>query len=429
MALSTKPYKGSRDFYPEDMRLRRYVFSIWRSVAENFGYEEYETPLLEPTEIYAAKTGEEIVNEQSYRFEDRGGRDVMIRPEMTPSVSRMVAGRRQEMGYPARLYSIANFMRYERPQRGRLREFSQINIDIFGVATIDAEIELIQIADMIMQKLGAKRDMYSIKINSRKLVVMIMADYLRLDAAQTQMMTKLLDKRDKMPSESFYAAAEEIFAAEDRKDGLERLKTLLEAGSMADLPEDIRESNPVKEVQLLFTLLHEYGIENAQFDVSLMRGLDYYTDIVFEVFDADPENNRSVFGGGRYDGLVGMYGVAPLPTAGFAIGDVSLQNFLESHNLIPELEPATDLIVIPVGEVVRESQGVAGLLRNAGLNVAVDVTTRKLEKQIKAADKLDVKFVMFVGNDELNSEEFQLKNLDTGETTRLSIQQIIEQLL
>src|SRR5690349_2528863 len=151
MTLSTQPYKGARDFYPEDKRRQKFMFSKLREVAEKYGYEEYDAPILEPIEIYAAKTGEEIVNEQTYTFEDRGGRKVAIRPEMTPTVSRMVAAKRQELAYPLRWYSIPNLWRYERPQRGRLREHWQFNADIFGIAGLEAEQEIIELADSILQ--------------------------------------------------------------------------------------------------------------------------------------------------------------------------------------------------------------------------------------------------------------------------------------
>ena len=170
MALSTKPYKGTRDFYPEDMRLRNWMFSVMRQACESYGYEEYDAPVLEPLDLYLSKTSEEVVNEQSYSFTDRGDRKVIMRPEMTPSVSRMVAGRRQELGYPLRLYSIANFFRYERPQKGRLREFWQLNADIFGIKSIEADIEIIMLADSIMKAFGAKPEMYEIRVNSRKLL-------------------------------------------------------------------------------------------------------------------------------------------------------------------------------------------------------------------------------------------------------------------
>src|SRR5687767_13457139 len=188
MALSTQPYKGARDFYPEDKRIQKYMFNSIRKTVERYGYEEYDAPILESLELYLAKTGEEIVNEQTYAFTDRGGREVVIRPEMTPTVSRMVAAKRQELGYPVRWYSIPNLWRYERPQRGRLREHWQLNVDIFGVDSLLAEAEVIQVADAILKAAGASKDMYSIKVNHRKLMDFIFRDYLGLNGVQSHTM-------------------------------------------------------------------------------------------------------------------------------------------------------------------------------------------------------------------------------------------------
>src|SRR5690606_12098823 len=208
MTLSTQPYKGARDFYPEDKRLQKHLFSVWRRVAERFGYEEYDAPILESLELYLAKTGEEIVNEQTYTFTDRGDRRVAIRPEMTPTVSRMVAAKRQELAYPLRWYSIPNLWRYERPQRGRLREHWQLNVDIFGVEGIEADHEAIQVSDSIMRAFGAKRSMYTIKINSRKLMNALFADYLKLDDTQSHTMAKLIDRMHKMDYAQFAASVD-----------------------------------------------------------------------------------------------------------------------------------------------------------------------------------------------------------------------------
>ena len=323
--LSTQSYKGSRDYYPEDKRIQNYIFSTWRKVAESFGYEEYGAPLLEPLDVYAAKTGQEIVNEQTYQFIDRGGRNVAIRPEMTPSVSRMVAARRQEIAYPARWYNIANFMRYERPQHGREREFWQMNVDMFGVEGPEADAEIITMADAIMKAFDAKPHMYTIKVNNRKLINYMMADYLQLDAVQSQLMTKLFDRKEKISHEDFKDQAIDIFGEEMAAEGLRKIAKLLSAKTMAELPHELLESEVVKDVRSLFTLLHENGVTNAKFDISLMRGFDYYTGVVFEVFDNHPDNKRSMFGGGRYDGLVGLFGAEPVPTVGMAPGGTTME--------------------------------------------------------------------------------------------------------
>lgn len=415
MALSTQPYKGARDFYPEDKRIQKYMFSVIRRAVEKFGYEEYDAPIIEPLEIYLAKTGEEIVNEQTYAFEDRGGRQVAIRPEMTPTVSRMVAARRQELAYPLRWYSIPNLWRYERPQRGRLREHWQLNVDMFGVENIEAEHEIIQVADEIMRSFGAHRDTYTIRINSRKLIDYVLHEYLSLDEVQSYSMTKLIDRRAKMPHEDFLIQADALCSPSQRENGtVNNLLAVLDAKRIADLPQTIQAHASVAGLAKLLKLLDGSGITNVIFDPSIMRGFDYYTDIVFEMFDNHPDNNRSMMGGGRYDGLVGMFGVEPVPTIGFGWGDVTLQNFLELHELLPKLQPDTDAYVVLIGEVAEQSQRVISHLREMGLNIAVDITGRKIDKQIKTADKLGIPYIITIGEKELHDDLYALKNLKTG---------------
>jgi histidyl-tRNA synthetase len=424
-SLPTQPYKGARDFYPEGKRLQKWIFSKWRRAAEQFGYEEYDAPLLELMELYRAKTGEEIVNEQTYTFTDRGGREVAIRPEMTPTVSRMVAAKRQELAYPLRWYSIPNVWRYERPQKGRLREHWQLNVDIFGVETVDAELEIILVANAIMKSFGASKDTYEVRVNSRRLMDLIFADYLELDVVQSHMMAKLFDKKSKMPEDSFYREAAGILAEDDEATGVDKLKKLFTAKSLADMPQSLVASKAMRQIQVLFTLLKENGVTNARFDVGLMRGFDYYTDIVFEIFDTSPDNNRSLFGGGRYDGLVGLFGVDNVPVVGFGMGDVTIRDFLETHQLAPELSSEADCYLVVIGDVLRQAQGVASLLRNEGVNVAVDVTGRNLDKQIKTAVKKRINYALFVGEQELSDEQFNLKNLATGEEEKHSIERLV----
>jgi histidyl-tRNA synthetase len=424
--LSTQSYKGARDFYPEDKRLQNYIFNTWRKVCESYGYEEYTAPVLEPIELYTSKTSDEIVNEQTYSFTDRGGRTVVMRPEMTPSVSRMVAARRQELPYPLRWYSIPDCWRYERPQRGRNRQFWQLNVDIFGVATVDADLEIISLADSIMKQFGANESMYQIKINSRKLINLIMSQYLELDAMQAKRMIQLFDRKDKLPADEFVLRARDIFKPENVESGLEKLYLLIKAKTLADLPKNIKESQAVSEIQVLFTLLGDHGITSATFDITLMRGFDYYTDIVFEVYDLDPGNNRAMFGGGRYDGLVGAFGVEPVATVGFGMGDAPIENFLSSHKLEPRLFSSTQMYAVVVGDVLSEAHDVVKAFRDSGINVAIDITNRKPDKQIKTALKLGVQYLLFIGAEELANKKYILRNIETQNEGILNLEDIIK---
>ncbi|MDN5275730.1 MAG: hisS [Candidatus Saccharibacteria bacterium] len=424
--LSSLPYKGTRDYYPEDKRVQNYIFAKWRKVVEGYGYEEYGAPMIEQLEVYAAKSGQEIANEQTYSFTDRGGRIVAIRPEMTPSISRMVAARRQQLAYPARLYSIANFMRYERPQRGREREFWQLNVDLFGLEGSQADAEMIGMADAILKAFGSKADDYTIKINSRNLVNFMMVQYLGLDSIQTQQMIRLLDRKDKITASDFDEQAQSIFGELAEGEGLERLRGIIEATSIGQLPREIRDSSAFDEVHNLFEALTKQGTDSVVFDIALMRGLDYYTGIVFEVFDTHPDNNRSLFGGGRYDGLVGLFGAEPISAIGMAPGGTTFEQFLQVHDLLPKLHSTTDIYIVVLSDDARK--GAATLARNLredGVNVEFDFTGRKIDKQIKTAVKKAIPYLVFVGDQEIKNEIYTIKDTASTEEQTMSAARIV----
>jgi histidyl-tRNA synthetase len=416
MALSIQPYKGARDFYPEDKRLQKYIFGKIREVVERFGYEEYDAPILEPLDLYLAKTGEEIVNEQTYMFEDRGGRQVVIRPEMTPTVSRMVAAKRQELGYPLRWYSIPNLWRYERPQKGRLREHWQLNVDLFGVEGIAAESELIHITDSIMRRLGADHSMYKIRLNDRRLIDHLLHGYAGFDEVQSQSISKLIDRMHKMEPAHFQTQLDALCTPSQRDDGTaERLLAVLSVDKLENLPPELVEHESLRDLKTLLAQLLENNIANVVFDPTLMRGFDYYSGIVFEVFDVSPDNNRSLFGGGRYDGLVGLFGVDPVPTVGFGMGDVVLADFLETHGLIPRLLPETNLYAVVVDEpLLPRAEKVVTELRKEGVNVALDISGKSLDKQFKTANKKGIPYVLVIGKKELDEGQYILKNMQSG---------------
>jgi histidyl-tRNA synthetase len=422
MALSVKPYKGARDFYPEDKRIQKYMFGKLRQTVESFGYQEYDAPIIEPTDLYLSKSSDEIVAEQTYSFTDRGERSVTLRPEMTPTVSRMVAGRRQELSYPLRWYSIPNLWRYERPQAGRLREHWQLNVDLFGVTGIAADHEIISVADAVLKSFGASADMYEIRINSRQLINSILIDYIGETADQVQDAIRLIDHKAKMPHEDFMGALAKLLP--DGKE--EELHKLLSAKSFDQLPHEYAVHPSVGALLQLKSLLKESGVTNVVDDLSLMRGFDYYTDIVFEVFDTHKDNNRSMFGGGRYDGLVAMFGVQPVPTVGFGMGDVTLRRFLELHSLLPELKPETDAVAILAGDVYRSALAPIETLRKRGLNIAIDSSGRKLDAQLRAAVKSNVPYALFIGEEELKSQRYKLRNLAKGQEHELTLAQVAE---
>lgn len=392
--LPTEPYKGVRDFYPEDFAVQKYLFDTWRSVVEKVGYVEYEASILEPSDLYKAKgaENEEMVNDQTYTFLDRGEREVTLRPEMTPTVARMVAGRRRELGYPLRYFSIPNCFRYERMQRGRLREFWQLNVDIFGSRSMAADAEIIAVAYGTVMAFGATESDFIIKVGSRAAVQGVI-DELGLSEDDTKKLFALLDRKAKMPREEFLHALSELSVPES-----------------TILPEE-----PPQDIADMLSQFKDAGISNIVWDPSIVRGFAYYTGMVFEVFDTHPDNNRAMFGGGRYDNLTSLFDDEPLPGVGFGMGDETMRLFLEVRGLIPPYVPSTHLyIATPSPELTYEIQTFAGELRRAGVNVAVDFGERKLGDQIKAASRHKIPWLMVVGQDELASGAFTVRNLESG---------------
>ncbi|MCB0317498.1 MAG: histidine--tRNA ligase [Bdellovibrionales bacterium] len=423
--LSTGPYKGTRDFYPADKAIQSYIFDVMAEVAELYGYEEYDGPILESTEIYRIKSGDEIVNQQTYTFEDRGGREVTIRPEMTPTVARMVAAKRRELAFPLRWYSIPNLYRYEKPQRGRLREHWQLNADIFGVNSVDADIEIIQLANSIMQAFGAEEKNYEIRVNNRKLVNHFLYSVLNLSKENGNELSKLIDRKDKMKPEAFQENLNSILPNYQ-----EVFLNFINSKNIDELTIELQNSDGAKELNEVLTKLKSLGVNSAKFHPSLMRGFDYYTGGVFEVFDLHPENNRSLFGGGRYDNLVGDFGVDAVSGAGFGMGDVTIKDFLETYKLLPEIPSSTSIYICPLAtEFFFECTKLATELREHGINVAVDYSGKKVGAQIKTASSQKIPHVICIGEEEIKSRKIKIKDLETREETELELDGLAEALL
>lgn len=405
--LPTDPYKGVRDFYPADWAKMDAMFSKLRTTLGAWGYEEYNASPLERSELYEAKTSEEIVNEQTYTFMDRGDRKVTLRPEMTPTLARMVAAKRREMPLPLRWFSIPNVFRYERPQKGRLREHYQLNVDLVGAASSEADIEIITIASELLKALGAKGSDFIIRINSRALLTAACAAAgLKGEAMRAYL--RLLDKKAKMTPEAF-AVAQRAITTKDP------LAIIHDSGLSEDVAHEKR--------QLLDTIeaLQKRGVENAVFDATLTRGFDYYTGIVFEIFDTDTANPRSLFGGGRFDKLVALFGGDPIPAIGFGMGDVTLADFLETHKLTPSTGVHAPQLYIgtPSPSDIPAAQAFAGTLRKEGVRVFVNLTERALGDQVKDAVKRGISFFVAYGENETRSQSLRLKVLHTGEEVGL----------
>lgn len=409
--ISTEAYKGVRDFYPEDQFVQRYLYEHMERVCELYGYEEYNASVLEPAELYRSKTSDEIVNEQTYTFTDRGGRDVTLRPEMTPTVARMIAARAREIPLPARWYSIPNLFRYERPQRGRLREHWQLNVDLLGAEGIEADAEIIAIAHDIMRSFGAETHDFEIRVSDRRILDSIY-DSVGIAKEYAADVTRLLDRRAKL--DDFEKRLTDLIAHEEKA---------------VRLIEDLERVTSTAYLEDLRITLEHLGVRNMIVDTKITRGFDYYTGMIFEVYDTNPENKRSLFGGGRYDNLVGLFGADPIPGVGFGMGDVTARDFLESHNLLPAYAPATELMLCVVEpEAMTHALRLAQDLRREDVTVAVNFSGKRVGDQIRQADKMKVPFVIAIGSKERNEGKYTVKNLATAQEITLPADRISEHL-
>lgn len=407
--LSTEAYKGTRDFYPEDMAIQRYIFDTWAKTAESFGFERYDASILEPSELYKSKgaENEEMVNEQTYTFIDRGDREVTLRPEMTPTVARMVAGKRRDLSFPVRWYSIPNLFRYERPQRGRLREHWQLNCDMFGVDHYSADVEMIALAYNVLKAFGAKDEDFEIRINNRAWLNEFIAE-LGLTGRGATNFIGLLDRKEKI--EDFETQAEGF------------------VGKPLTLPDSPEEGGNIDTV---IKGLHALGITNIKFAPTVVRGFNYYTGTIFEIFDTSKDNNRSLIGGGRYDNLTQLFNDEPISGIGFGMGDVTMRDFLETHKLLPKDVHVTapTLTILPMDESTNiEAEKIAHSFRTAGIRTSVDLSNKKIGKKLSSASDAGTEYVLVVGSDEVASQSFILKELKTKKETSGSISELISSL-
>jgi histidyl-tRNA synthetase len=424
MALNKQPYRGTRDFFPKDKRIRDYLFSIMSKTAESFGYESYDGPLLEEVELYKAKSGEELINEQIYSFTDRGERFVAIRPEMTPTLARMVAQVHRESSKPLRWYSIPNVLRYEKPQRGRVREHWQLNCDIFGTAGRLGEVEILQVAVELLLNYGASSSHFEVLLNDRAIVDITFKTLMGASEEQTYRLYKIVDKAKKITHEALQKMVKEINLSSSSENifyNYLKLSTF----------EEVRlflESNNQHEIAAQFSGFIEQTkmanlTEFLKYDPTIVRGLDYYTGIVFEIFDKHPDNRRALCGGGAYANLLQIFNEEPLAGVGFGLGDVTLKDFLEVHKLLPNLElPVNDVLVtFQEDEGLESALKLAQELRRHQFKIVTSLESLKFKKVFPIAEKKGVKFVTLMGSEELANKQVQLKNLATKEQHTLDL--------
>ncbi len=426
--LSMQPYKGTRDFYPQEMRLRNWFFGVIRRELERAAFEEYNGPMLESLDIYAAKSGEEIANKQTYNFVDRGNRPLAIRPEMTPTVARMVAAKIGELTFPLKWFSIPNMYRYEATQRGRLREFWQLNVDVFGCNTFEADLEVVTSAIRIMRAFGADETMFTVRINNRRFFNDVVAAITGKDTEGARAVSKVIDRKNKVTRESYEKDMHELGLSDAQIAQIDSLYSMNVTEATALCPESVG----ADELRRLFAALEKMGLAKyCIFDFGIIRGLDYYTGTVFEVFDNAPENNRAMFGGGRYDNLVDLFVKnAKISGVGYGMGDVTLENFLVTHNLVPaSFGSDVKVLVTRFEDVPYEAYtSLVETLRDNAITASVYLGQKKFGKQLEYAVKGEYSHALIMGGDEYARGVVRLKNLTTREESEVALGALVDEL-
>lgn len=395
--------KGTREFYPRQMQIRRWLYAMIEDVATSFGYEEWDGPFLEKIDLYAAKSGEELVKEQSFVFPDRGGELIALRPELTPSLARMVAQKQNELVYPLRWWSFGPFWRYEKPQKGRSREFFQWNIDLIGVESAEADAELLAICATFLKNAGILPTQVKILINHRELIDAELGK-LGIDSEKKKQVFKLIDRQDKMSSEKWKETALEIGLDEQQFAGIVTMLTR----------KDLWRESP--QLCRIFQVLEAMSLRDfVEYDPGIIRGLDYYTGVVFEAWDVGGDG-RAVLGGGHYANLIGDVGGDPLGGVGFAMGDMMITVLLEKYGKLPPAETYEKTVYVTVFDenTLSDSIRFAAELRSQGVPAICYPGSPKLQKQLKNADRLGVRFVIVIGPDESAAGTIALKDLKKG---------------
>lgn len=416
MVSKIQSVKGTREFYPEQMALRNFIYDKVRAASRSFGYQEWDAPFIESIDLYAAKSGEELVKKQSFTFTDRSGDFVTLRPELTPSLARMIAAKQGELTFPVRWWSFGPFWRYEQPQKGRGREFFQWNIDMLGISSPEADAELIAVGATFLRSVGLSPQLATIYVNNRRLMD---SQFDALDIAVEKRMdvSNLVDRRSKMEPAKWDAYAFELGLNESQLVGLKDILANFDLWKKSD------------ELVRLFAALESLGVKDyVKFDPNIMRGLLYYTGTVFEAFDTSGSLKRAILGGGRYDNLLADVGGQPLPAVGFAMGDMVIGIILQEKGLLPEFipSPAPILMTIFDESLMQESFSLSAELRNAGLNVLCYPEPAKLQKQFKFADKMKARVVLTLGPDEAVNAQVTVKNLVNGEQVTVKREAVFE---
>jgi histidyl-tRNA synthetase len=415
MKTTIQSVKGTRDFYPLEMAQRQWLYRMIREVSEEHGYQEWEGPIIEAIGLYSAKSSDELVKKQAFVFNDRGGSEIVLRPELTPSFARMVAQKQQELVYPLRWWQFGPFWRYETPQKGRTREFFQWNIDMIGINHPAVDAELIAVAAAFFKKVGLTPQQVQIRVNNRRLMNNVLAEMGIADSIRAET-TRLIDRRDKLTPDQWRQNVFELGVTSSQHEQL--------MGVLCD--HDLWKKSD--ELVATFDVLDAMGVkEYVSYDPTIIRGLDYYTGTVFEAYDV-VEKGRALLGGGRYDNLLAAVGGDPLSAIGFAMGDVGISLVLGRYGLLPQQPPYPAKVLVTVFDEQRitSSHKLSAEIRRAGINATCYPEAAKLPKQLKYADRVGVKVVLIQGPDEEENGFVAIKNLATHEQVSVRVNLVIE---
>lgn len=438
--ITTNPYKGTKDFYPEDMAIQNFIFEGWKYVCESHGFLEYQTPIIENAEIYRAKSGEDVGNKELFTFSDLAKRDLALRPEMTPSVTRMVASKYKEMSKPIKLFSIGSFYRNEKPQKGRNREFWQLNADIFGDETIYSDIEIINLSLNIMRHFKAPEDSFVININHRNLINSFL-ESLEVDNESKIKIIRMIDKFEKISESVFKEEVLKTVSPEVYSEILKFLKASFD--ELDSLFSNLIETKGYQNIKEIISVLKKMNLDkNVKFKSSLVRGFDYYDGLVFEVNDQNKENPRSLFGGGRYNGLADIFGSQNFPAVGFAPGNETFRIFLENWNLIPSIENISNkkkIYVFPINNHSSQENSktleeqafmISNEIRNLVNNVIVDMSLnpKSTSAGLEYASKKYFDYAVIIGEDEVNEGKVTIKKLSDGAQFTLTLHNLTDYL-
>jgi len=412
--------KGFRDFYPEEMGARRAVIDSLEATARRYGFREVGTPALESTQMYVDKSGEDIVDEL-YAFTDKGGREVALTPELTPTVARMVVAKQQELAKPIKWFSTRPFWRYEEPQQGRFREFYQTNVDIFGSAEPEADAEILAYAADALVDLGLTADEFEFRVSHRDILGGLLES---VDAdVDVRAAIRAVDKSAKIDTAEYYDLLYEAGLSYDEAEQFDALLDTDDLSELNDFAGTERVAAAVANLEAVLEAAEDFGVrEYTTLSLETARGLDYYTGVVFECFDSTGEVSRAVFGGGRYDDLIESSGGQPTPAVGVAPGLAPLSLLLQRAGVWPEEAFTTDYYVLQVGDTRAVAADVARDLRELGHVVETDVSSRSFGSQLEYADRINAKTTVIVGERDLENGEITVKDMASGDQVAVPLE-------